>query len=78
MEIVECGYAHFIEDGSRSHWDIVFEEAQNDVTSSATPIDVSIFSAPLNTGIDQNQIKYLMLIRICMLFPQLLQQRGDL
>ena len=54
MEIVECGYAHFIEDGSRSHRDIVFEEALDDVTSSATPIDVSIFSAPLNTGIDQN------------------------
>ena len=54
MEIVECARAHFIEDESRSHRDIVFEEVLDDVTSSVTPINVSIFSTPPNTSVDQN------------------------
>ena len=53
MEIVECACAHFIEDGSTSHRDIVFEEVLDDVTP-VTQIDVSIFLAPPNTSVDQN------------------------
>jgi len=53
MEIVECARAHFIEDGSTSHRDIVFEEVLDDVTP-VTQIDVSIFLAPPNTSVDQN------------------------
>ena len=44
----------FIEDGSRSHRDIVFKNVLDDVTPSVTPIDASIFLAPPNTCIDQN------------------------
>jgi len=54
MKIVKCAPNHFIEDGSRSHRDIVCEEVLGDVTPFVTPSNVSIFSAPPYTSVDQN------------------------
>ena len=41
IEIVECARAHFIEDGSKTHLDIVFGEVPDEIFPKVIPINIS-------------------------------------